>query len=417
MTPATLEMDEYIGQQLRRIRESRDISLEQVSIGTRIRLNYLQALESGDLEALPSAVQARGFVRAYASYLGIDPESLLRSLEQGLEADQASAAVPASSTEEGERAQDETSEAIYRDVGQRLKRQRELLGLSLEDVEKHTRLRQHYLEALEAGNLAALPSPVQGRGMLNNYAGFLGLDPEPLLLRYAEGLQMELAARQATRPTPSRPVPPPPRPPGALRRIFSAETFLGVVIAIALIGFITWGAIRIFAMRSEQTPAPTAPSIAEVLLAEPSPTASPSPLPPTPTVPPLPAAATQPQETAVLAVLPGVQEGVQVYVTVRQRAWLRVTVDGEVVYEGRVLPGSAYQYDGEETVDILTSNGAGLQIFFNQQDLGPMGLFGEVVERVYTLSGVQTPTPTITPTPTETLRPTATPPITATPMP
>lgn len=410
-------MNEDIGQQLRRIRESRDISLEQVASGTRIRLNYLQALESGDLEALPSAVQARGFVRAYASYLGIDPESLLRSLEQGLAEEQTPGMAPASTSDEDEHARGETSEAIYREVGQRLKRQRELLGLSLEEVENHTRLRQHYLEALEAGNLAGLPSPVQGRGMLNNYAIFLGLDPEPLLLRYAEGLQMELAARQATRPTPSRPAPPPPRPPGTLRRIFSAETFLGVALAIALVVFVAWGAIRIFAIRSEQTPSPTAPSIAEVLLAAPSPTATPSPLPPTPTVPPLPAAATQPQETAVIAILPEVQQGVQVYVTVRQRAWVRVTVDGEVVYEGRVVPGSAYQYDGEETVDILTSNGAGLQIFFNQQDLGPMGLFGEVVERVYTLSGVQTPTPTITPTPTETLRPTAPPAITATPAP
>lgn len=410
-------MNEQIGQQLRQIRESRDISLEQVSRATRIRLNYLQALESGEPGALPSAVQARGFVRAYASYLGVDPESLLASLDQEIEAERIPAMPPASISAEGERARDETSAAIYQEVGQSLKRQRELLGLTLEDVESHTHLRKHYLEALEAGNLAGLPSPVQGRGMLNNYASFLGLDPEPLLLRYAEGLQMELAARQATRPTPSRPVPPAPRPPGALRRIFSAETLLAVVISLSLVVFVVWGAIRIFAMRSEQTPSPTAPSIAEVLLAAPSPTATPSPLPPTPTVPPLPVAATQPEETSVFAILPGVQEGVRVYVTVRQRAWVRVTVDGNVVYEGRVLPGSAYQYEGDESVEIFTSNGAGLQIFFNQQDQGPMGLFGEVVQRVYTLSGVLTPTPTITPTPTVTLRPTATPPLTNMPAP
>ena len=126
MPPASLQMNEDIGQQLRRIRESRDISLEQVSSGTRIRLNYLQALESGNLEALPSAVQARGFVRAYASYLGIDPENLLRSLEQGWEADQISATAPALTSDEAEGARDKTSEAIYREVGQTLNRQREL---------------------------------------------------------------------------------------------------------------------------------------------------------------------------------------------------------------------------------------------------------------------------------------------------
>ena len=64
-------------------------------------------------------------------------------------------------------------------------------------------------------------------------------------------------------------------------------------------------------------------------------------------------------------------------------------------------------------MEILTSNGAALQIFFNQQDLGPMGLFGQVVQQVFTASGVQTPTPTVTPTPTSTPRPSQTPQVTA----
>jgi hypothetical protein len=100
---------------------------------------------------------------------------------------------------------------------------------------------------------------------------------------------------------------------------------------------------------------------------------------------------------------------VQIYITVRQRAWLRVIVDGKVEFEGRVAPGSAYQFTGDEKVEILTGNGAGIQVFYNQFDLGPLGLFGEVVHQVYTLEGIQTPTPTITLTPTETVRPTSTP--------
>lgn len=410
-------MSENIGLQLRQARERRELSLEQVSSATHIRLHYLQAIEAGELESIPSAVQARGFVRAYASYLGIDPDNMLSSLDKQMEVVEQTTAEDAPVAAEDKPTGDESVEAIYKEVGLKLKHQRELLGLSLDEVERHTHLRQRYLQALESGNLSNLPSPVQGRGMLSNYARFLGLDAEPLLLSFAQGLQTELAARQATRPAPTRPAPAPPRPPGALRRIFSGETLLAVIITLSLVGFVIWGAVRIFAMRSERAPSPTAPSIAEVLLAAPSATASPTSLPPTPTVPPLPAASNPTEETPVFAVLPGGQVGVQVYVTVRQRAWVRVTVDGEIVFEGRVLPGSAYQYEGDETIDILTSNGAGLQIFFNQQDLGPMGLFGQVVQQVYTLSGVQTPTPTITPTPTETQPITATPPIPATPAP
>ncbi len=401
-------MNENIGQQLRQARQVQKLSLEQAAMATHIRLHYLQALESGEYDALPSMVQARGFTRAYATYLGMDVEALLSEVELQELVVELPPAPPPEQEYGKQPGQDESADAIYADIGRQLKHQRELLGLSLEDVEKHTHLRQHYLMALEAGDISGLPSPVQGRGMLNNYASFLGLDPEPLLLRFAQALQAQLAARQATRPSPSRPAGTAPRPPGALRRVLSGETLLAAIIILGLGGFVVWGAARIFTMRADSTPSATAPSIAEVLLSAPTATASATALPHTPTVPPLPAATEQADSTPVFAVLPGVQQGVQVYTTVRQRAWVRVTVDGEVVFEGRVLPGSAYQYEGEETVELLTSNGAALQIFFNQIDLGPLGLYGQVVQQVYTAQGVQTPTPTVTFTPTATPRATPT---------
>jgi cytoskeletal protein RodZ len=111
-------------------------------------------------------------------------------------------------------------------MGLLLQRQRDLLGLSLEDVERHTHLRTHYLRALEAGKLEDLPSPVQGRGMLKNYTTFLGLDPEPLLLRFAEGLQARLAAQQAAQPRKRAPaVAEPPRPISPLRRLSMASSW------------------------------------------------------------------------------------------------------------------------------------------------------------------------------------------------
>ncbi len=408
-------MNENIGQQLRQARQAQKLSMEQAAMATHIRLHYLQALESGEYDALPSMVQARGFTRAYAAYLGMDVEALLSESEARDYVVEPLPAVPPAQIYQDQPDQDESVEAIFADVGGHLKRQRELLGLSLDDVEKHTHLRQRYLEALEAGNISGLPSPVQGRGMLNNYASFLGMDPEPLLLRFAQGLQAQLAARQATRPTPSRLVDTTPRPPGAFRRVLSAETLLAAIIILFLGGFVVWGAARIFTLRADSTPSATAPSIADVLLSAPTSTASPTALPPTPTVPPLPAATEQVESTPIFAVLPGGQQGVQVYTTVRQRAWMRVTIDGEVVFEGRVLPGSAYQYEGDDTVELLTSNGAALQIFFNQLDEGPMGLYGQVVQRVYTAEGVQTPTPTVTFTPTATPRTSPTPPATAAP--
>jgi hypothetical protein len=98
---------------------------------------------------------------------------------------------------------------------------------------------------------------------------------------------------------------------------------------------------------------------------------------------------------------------VQVYVVANQRAWMQITVDGEIVFEGRTVPGSAYTYAGYEQVMLLTGNGGGLQVYFNQQDMGLLGAFGEVVERVFSIQGVLTATPRVLPT--NTLTPTGTP--------
>ncbi len=414
-------MNDTIGQQLQQARQERSLSLERVANDTLIRQHYLRAMEAGDFTAMPSNAQARGFLRTYAAYLNLDPEPLLASMEgHGDVGPSRTPAVVAPEEMAARPTRNGQASEIFKQLGQELKNQRELLGLSLDDVERHTHLRQRYLTALETGHLEKLPSPVQGRGMLNNYASFLGMDPEPLLLRFADGLQAQLAEKQATRPVerPTRPN----RPltlPGPLRRFFSNDMLKGSVLVILLVAFMGWGAIRILSTSSNAPPSPTAPSIAEVLLSSPSPSPSATLAPATPTRPA--AAFIPPTEALETSGTPGGatseagQGGVQIYITVLQRAWMRVTVDGKVEFEGRAMPGSAYNYAGEDRVEVLTGNGSALQVFYNQQDLGVLGFLGEVVDRVFTLDGVQTPTPTITPTTTQTPRPSPTSRLTATP--
>lgn len=407
-------MSATIGQQLRRQREARQQTIDEVAAATHIRIHYVNAMEAGEFQAIPSLVQARGFLRAYAEYLGLNADPLLGELEQKTAPVQAVSA-PAVEAPGADRPAIAPAEnnpqaaAIFREVGQSIQRQRELLGLSLEDVERHTHLRQHYLAALEAGDLQGLPSPVQGRGMLNNYAAFLGLNPEPLLLRFAEGLQ----ARRVPQPVetaekrPARAKKRKSRLPAPLRRLLSGDLLIGLGLSLFLIVFVAWLTVRIFSMSSRQSVTPTAPSIAEVLLATATPTVTPTPLPvtPTPPIPPQPfpaqVVATDALTGAILE--PSAQAGVQINLSVRQRGYLRAIVDGKVEFDGRVLPGGAYTFAGDTSVEILTSNAAGVQVLFNGIDLGILGNFGQVVDRVYTRQGAVTPTPTITPTPTQTL--------------
>jgi cytoskeleton protein RodZ len=61
-----------IGSTLREARKRREIGLHEVEAATKIRGRFLRAIEDEDWDALPGEAYARGFVRAYANYLGLD---------------------------------------------------------------------------------------------------------------------------------------------------------------------------------------------------------------------------------------------------------------------------------------------------------------------------------------------------------
>jgi cytoskeletal protein RodZ len=66
-----------IGRQLRVRRDERMLTLEKVAARTRIPLRILDAIERDDLQAVPSGIFLRGYLRAYARELGLDPEALV----------------------------------------------------------------------------------------------------------------------------------------------------------------------------------------------------------------------------------------------------------------------------------------------------------------------------------------------------
>lgn len=70
-----------VGVALADARRARGLSIDQVAAATRIRPGQIAALERDDLAALPGPVYARGHLRTYATYLGLDPEPLMARLE------------------------------------------------------------------------------------------------------------------------------------------------------------------------------------------------------------------------------------------------------------------------------------------------------------------------------------------------
>jgi cytoskeleton protein RodZ len=79
-------MDSRIGTILREARNRRKIDLEEVEAATRIRVRYLRAIENEEWDVLPGGVYTRGFIRTYASFLGLDGERLADVYRSSVEA-------------------------------------------------------------------------------------------------------------------------------------------------------------------------------------------------------------------------------------------------------------------------------------------------------------------------------------------
>jgi len=459
-------MEPSIAQQLKQIRESQEISLEEIAQKTRIPLTYLTAIETGDEESIPSKVQLRGFLRLYANELGVDLEDL-RVGDYHLSKNELPK-VPVEQADNVEKAQTPSSEAqrvepaaipepeqeiepeaeaespadidptpsqsddfepgattdtskqkssteIFKEIGSRLKHRREMLSLSIKNIHENTHIQEQHLRSLESGAFDQLPSPIHAKGMLDNYADFLSLDTDAILLNYSEALQLQRTEKQSEVQKRDR------RSarelsPAALRlkNFFTLDLLVISALFITFAIFVIWGVNRILDTEMPDLQETDIPGVSDVLLAAETPT------------PPIA------DDSEIIEIdeeqieeetevdededpLFGVELGtspINIILLPRQRLWVEVTADGNMVYQGRLMPGNAYDFSAQEQLDLLTGNIGSLQIIFNNEDLGSLGAIGEVANLSFTETGLDlpvAPTPTITETPQTTPTPSPTP--------
>ena len=499
-----------IGQRLKAARDKKHLTLEKVFEATRIRVTYLRALELDDLSSMPSPVQARGYLRNYAEYLGLNIDEMLEDVRSQAPSDEIIG--PADSTDqlnvptpepapyqsvaplspptddpeqetesqpepivdeivdslsdvtenlwqawlnrissvlakrtsrkteahierimdevETEIVPDETvsqssdlqpatfqlsddlqpSAQIFKEIGAELRASREGLSLHLDEVERNTHVKAHYLEALEHGAMDKLPSTVQTRGMLSNYASFLDMDVDAILLRFADALQARhremnpKLARKEGQPILAN-LPP-------LRNFIAGDMIFGIGMAVLLVGFVIWGINRVVTLQNQREIQPTAPSISDVLLASPDASL----ITPTATLLPVESFAGEATPTIIIPTV-NINVSVQVNLVAVERTYMRVIVDGETVFEGRVVPGNVYFYEAEQQVEVLVGSGAAIRIAYNGRDLGLLGGFGQIISNIYRADEVVTPTALPTTEATNTVPPTATSLPTNTPVP
>src|SRR4026209_807285 len=91
---------------------------------------------------------------------------------------------PTGPTEDDERAAQGLATEPTPSLPERLYAARERKGVDLYRAERDTKIRARYLGALERGDYKELPGAVYTKGFLRNYALYLGLDPEEVLLQW-----------------------------------------------------------------------------------------------------------------------------------------------------------------------------------------------------------------------------------------
>lgn len=145
-------------------------------------------------------------------------------------------------------------------IGERLRTAREAKGVDLLRAERETKIRRHYLDALERGEYAALPASVYTKGFLRNYALYLGLDADDILAQW-HSERGEAA---------SGPVMVGPQPLEAPGRgfVFTPGLVVGAVLALAVVAFAVYLGLQLLRFSEPPTITVTDPPGALTEVAE-----------------------------------------------------------------------------------------------------------------------------------------------------
>jgi cytoskeleton protein RodZ len=301
-------------------------------------------------------------------------------------------------------------------VGAGLREVRERLGWRLPDVAEGLRIRLSYLEAIERGDLAALPGPAYQAGFVRTYAQSLGLDPDEILRRFrAEGGigSAPKAELSFLAPVPDRAVP------------TGAIVLVGVVVV--LMGYGLWfrhsETERRLAEAVPSVPAELAPlalppkpvtppapkaappvsapvAVASATAAAPAAANAPAGTPPTaPATPPAPATATTPPAAPAAAAAPATtapNAGQAIVATADD--WVEVRdPTGNILFSKVLHAGDSWPVPQEAGLTMTAGNAGGTEIADNGKPSAPLGANGSVLhDYVLTPPAAKPVTPAVT---------------------
>ena len=246
--------------------------------------------------------------------------------------------------------------------GEHLRRERELRGVSLDEVSSATRIKTSFLEALENGRWDELPGGAFNRGFIRATSRFLGLDEDDMVAEYA----LETGGAVRNRPAVESP--------GALPRDYRpAAMALSVLLLVVIVGaWFTHYEYRVYkqkrsasAQAARATPAIRAnpdPSSAnsDTGLAAGSATSAKANDPPPPSKDPA---------APTLVTKEPVSDALQLKVAATKRTDVKVVADGKTLFKGHIRSETPKSFKARNTFDVTAGDPAVVQLELNGRNI------------------------------------------------
>jgi cytoskeletal protein RodZ len=225
--------------------------------------------------------------------------------------------------------------------GERLKRERELREVSIDELTKSTRISQRFLEALENEDWGKLPGGLFGRAFVRTIARYLGLDEESFLAEY-DAARGDLAQSVASeKPAERIPSPPP---------------WIAVVALVAALAILAglvysgrWAWRRYEARRAQhKSSAAAAPPVSE------------------------PAALSLATETPQVLATPRLDLAISTSAATR----MRIVSDGTVALDAEVPAGESRHFLAQDRFEVTAADSSAVLLELNGQAMPPLGAPG-----------------------------------------
>jgi cytoskeletal protein RodZ len=253
--------------------------------------------------------------------------------------------------------------------GEHLRREREMRGVSLDEISAATRISTRFLEAIEKDQWDLLPGGVFNRGFIRSIARFLGLDEDSLVAEYALGNSHGAQAHSSVVAAEAQHMPRNYRP------AITAVAVAALVVAGGVFGWHRYGGEASAWVQARYLAARAGNRVEAVGSPPARPASSRSDAPASAAAP---RASTGPAEVLLTLKLQA-----------RKAADVKVSADGKIVFDGAVQLGDSRQFDAQDRLEISASESSAVSLELNGQALPPIGVQGKPGSVILTRNDVK----------------------------